>query len=168
MATFSPTELIDPHSVLDNSPLELRPTTHWFLPMGDWQDKLTAYIDDHPEWKDNVKQYCRGYFDSGLQDRAMTRDLGWGVPVPSARPRGQGHVRLVRGAHRLHLLHARMGHRPGRSRSLENLVAGSRHAAGALHRQGQHLLPRHAVPGHAHGPQRRLRRRRQRARPTSS
>ncbi|MEN8006083.1 MAG: methionine--tRNA ligase [Candidatus Krumholzibacteriota bacterium] len=93
MATFSPTELIDPHSVLDNSPLELRPTTHWFLPMGDWQDKLAAYIDDHPEWKDNVKQYCRGYFESGLQDRAMTRDLGWGVPVPL--PDHEGKVMFV-------------------------------------------------------------------------
>lgn len=93
LATFSPTELIDPHSVLDNSPLELRPTTHWFLPMGDWQEKLSAYIDDHPEWKDNVKQYCRGYFDSGLQDRAMTRDLGWGVPVPL--PDHEGKVMFV-------------------------------------------------------------------------
>ncbi len=89
LSTFSSTELIDPHSVLDNSPLELRPTTHWFLPMGDWQDKLAAYIDDHPEWKDNVRQYCRGYFDSGLQDRAMTRDLGWGVPVPLADHEGK-------------------------------------------------------------------------------
>jgi len=83
-ATFNPTELINPRSVLDSSPLELRPTTHWFLPLGDWQEKLIAYIADHPEWKDNVKQYCRGYFDSGLQDRAVTRDLDWGVPVPLA------------------------------------------------------------------------------------
>ncbi len=81
-ATYNPSELIDPRSVLDNSPLELRPTIHWFLPLGDWQEKLSAYIDSHPEWKDNVKQYCRGYFDSGLQDRAVTRDLSWGVPVP--------------------------------------------------------------------------------------
>ncbi len=81
-ATYDPTDLVNPRSVLDNSPLELRPTTHWFLPMGDWQENLTAFIDAHPEWKDNVKQYCRGYFDSGLQDRAVTRDLAWGVPVP--------------------------------------------------------------------------------------
>ncbi len=81
-ATYNPTELLNPRSVLDNSALELRPTTHWFLPMGDWQDKLSAFIDSHPEWKDNVKQYCRGYFDAGLQDRAVTRDLAWGVPVP--------------------------------------------------------------------------------------
>jgi len=83
-ATYNPTELVNPRSVLDDSPLELRPTTHWFLPLGDWQEKLAAFIDDHPEWKDNVRQYCRGYFDSGLQDRAVTRDLAWGVPVPLA------------------------------------------------------------------------------------
>lgn len=81
-ATYNPTELLNPRSVMDNSPLELRPTTHWFLPLGDMQDRLSAYLDAHPEWKDNVKQYCRGYFDSGLQDRAVTRDLAWGVPVP--------------------------------------------------------------------------------------
>jgi len=81
-ATYNATELLNPRSVLDNSPLELRPTTHWFLPLGDWQDKLIAFLADHPEWKDNVKQYCRGYFDSGLRDRAVTRDLSWGVPVP--------------------------------------------------------------------------------------
>jgi len=81
-STFNPAELINPRSVQDNSPLELRPTIHWFLPMGDWQEKLEAFIADHPEWKDNVKQYCRGYFDSGLKDRAVTRDLAWGVPVP--------------------------------------------------------------------------------------
>ena len=81
-STFNPTDLKDPRSVLDNKPLELRPTTHWFLPMGDWQPKLEKFIASHPEWKDNVRQYCRGYFEAGLKDRAITRDLDWGVPVP--------------------------------------------------------------------------------------
>ncbi len=81
-SSLDPTELIDPRNVQDNSPLELRETTHWFLPLGDWQGKLEEMIDAHPEWKDNVKQYCRGWFKDGLQDRAVTRDLGWGVPVP--------------------------------------------------------------------------------------
>ncbi len=81
-ATYDPTELLNPRSVQDNSPLELRPTTHWFMPLGIWQDKLAAMIDAHPEWKSNVMQYCRGYFEDGLQDRAITRDLSWGVPVP--------------------------------------------------------------------------------------
>ncbi len=81
-SSLDPTELIDPRNAQDGSPLELRETTHWFLPLGDWQPKLEAMIDAHPEWKDNVKQYCRGWFKDGLEDRAVTRDLGWGVPVP--------------------------------------------------------------------------------------
>ena len=81
-STLDPTELLDPRNVQDGSPLELRETTHWFLPLGDWQERLIDLIDAHPEWKDNVKQYCRGWFKDGLQDRAVTRDLGWGVPVP--------------------------------------------------------------------------------------
>lgn len=81
-SSLDPTQLIDPHNVQDNSPLELRETTHWFLPLGAFQDRLTALIDAHPEWKENVKQYCRGWFKEGLEDRAVTRDLGWGVPVP--------------------------------------------------------------------------------------
>jgi methionyl-tRNA synthetase len=81
-SSLDPTELIDPHNVQDNSPLELRETTHWFLPLGDWQARLEEMLDAHPEWKDNVKQYCRSWFNDGLQDRAVTRDLGWGVPVP--------------------------------------------------------------------------------------
>ncbi len=81
-STLDPTELIEPRNVQDNSPLELRETTHWFLPLGDFQERLSALIDAHPEWKDNVKQYCRGWFKEGLADRAVTRDLNWGVPVP--------------------------------------------------------------------------------------
>ncbi len=81
-ATYDATELIDPISVMDNSPLELRPTTHWFLPLGDLQEKLEAFIGSHPEWKPNVLQYCKSWFDDGLKDRAVTRDLSWGVPVP--------------------------------------------------------------------------------------
>ncbi len=81
-SSLDPTELVNPRNAQDNSPLQLRETTHWFLPLGDWQDKLIALFDAHPEWKDNVKQYCRGWFKDGLQDRAVTRDLGWGVPVP--------------------------------------------------------------------------------------
>ncbi len=81
-SSLDPTELIDPRNAQDGTPLELRETTHWFLPLGDWQDRLAAMLDAHPEWKDNVVKYCRGWFQDGLGDRAVTRDLGWGVPVP--------------------------------------------------------------------------------------
>ena len=80
--SLDPTELIEPRNVLDSSPLELRDTTHWFLPLGRFQSRLEDWLAGHPEWKDNVRQYCRGWFQDKLDDRAVTRDLGWGVPVP--------------------------------------------------------------------------------------
>ena len=92
-ATLSPTDLIQPYSVLDQSPLELRPTTHWFLPLGDWQPQLTTWIEQHDDWKENVLQYCRGWFADGLEDRAVTRDLHWGVQVPL--PDHEGKVMYV-------------------------------------------------------------------------
>lgn len=81
-SSLNPTDLIEPHDALHGEPLELRDTTHWFLPLGDWQGRLEAFIAAHPEWKDNVLQYCQSWFKEGLDDRAVTRDLAWGVPVP--------------------------------------------------------------------------------------
>jgi len=81
-SSLNPTDLIDPHDALKGEPLELRETTHWFLPLGDWQPRLEAFIDSHPEWKENVRQYCRAWLKDGLDDRAVTRDIAWGVPVP--------------------------------------------------------------------------------------
>ncbi|MFH1843277.1 MAG: methionine--tRNA ligase [bacterium] len=80
--SLNPTDLVDPYCVIDRSPLELRPTTHWFLPLGDWQERLETWIKARPDWKENVLQYCRSWFKDGLEDRAVTRDLHWGVPVP--------------------------------------------------------------------------------------
>jgi methionyl-tRNA synthetase len=76
------TELIDPVSKISGKKPVLRETYHWYFPLGDFQDKLQAYIDSHPEWKENVRNYCNGWFKEGLRDRAVTRDLNWGVRVP--------------------------------------------------------------------------------------
>ncbi len=81
-SSLDPTDLIEPRDALKGEPLELRETTHWFLPLGRWQERLEAYIASHPEWKENVRQYCRAWFRDGLGDRAVTRDISWGVPVP--------------------------------------------------------------------------------------
>ncbi len=81
-SSLDPTDLIDPHDVLRGEPLELRDTVHWYLPLGQWQQQLEAFLERHPEWKENVKQYCRSWFKDGLGDRAVTRDIAWGVPVP--------------------------------------------------------------------------------------
>jgi methionyl-tRNA synthetase len=82
---LNPTELISPRSKISGRPPVLRPTSHWYFPLGEFQARLEEYVrerDASDGWKENVLQYCRGWFREGLQDRAVTRDLDWGVRVP--------------------------------------------------------------------------------------
>ncbi|MBP1654708.1 MAG: methionyl-tRNA synthetase, partial [Bacteroidetes bacterium] len=82
---LNPTELINPRSKISGRAPVLRPTIHWYFPLGEFQQRLEAYVrerDASDGWKENVLQYCRGWFKEGLQDRAVTRDLDWGVKVP--------------------------------------------------------------------------------------
>jgi len=79
---MEPDKLIEPHSVVDGTPVGLKESEHWFLPMGDMQPYLQQWIEGHENWRENVLNYCRGWFERGLGDRAVTRDLDWGVPVP--------------------------------------------------------------------------------------
>ena len=78
-------ELKNPRSKITGETPTVRETKHLYFPLGKFQDRLQAYIDSADErdgWKENVLQYCRGWFKEGLQDRAVTRDLSWGVNVP--------------------------------------------------------------------------------------
>ncbi|HEY6192513.1 MAG TPA: methionine--tRNA ligase [Bacteroidota bacterium] len=82
---LNPADLLNPRSKITGGTPTLRETTHLYFPLGEYQAKLQAYIeraDREDGWKENVLQYCRGWFGEGLQDRAVTRDLGWGVRVP--------------------------------------------------------------------------------------
>lgn len=81
-STLSPDDLIEPHSTLSGATPECRETTHWYLPLGDMQPDLEAWIATRDGWKPNVLGQVRSWFGDGLSDRAMTRDLDWGVPVP--------------------------------------------------------------------------------------
>jgi len=91
-STLSPTELINPKSTLSGSEPILKPTTLWYLPMGRHENWLREYIEngvlegeahhDAKAWKSHVIGQCKSWIDGGLQSRAMTRDLKWGVPVP--------------------------------------------------------------------------------------
>ena len=83
-STLSATELIDPKSTLSGAKPVLKETKNWFLPLDKLQPKIQAYLDQHKDWKTNVYGQCKSWLDSGdgLQPRAMTRDLDWGVPVP--------------------------------------------------------------------------------------
>jgi methionyl-tRNA synthetase len=80
--SLSPQELIDPRSAITNAKPEVKETTHWYIPLGDMQPILDEYIDSHPEWKPNVLGQVKSWLREGLRDRAVTRDLPWGVPVP--------------------------------------------------------------------------------------
>ena len=81
--SLAATDLIDPHSAITGSVPELRPTRHWYLPLDRWEPALREWIlEGHKEWKSNVYGQCKSWLDMGLQPRAVSRDLSWGVPVP--------------------------------------------------------------------------------------
>ncbi len=82
---LSQTELTDPKCKLCGTRPVIRSTKHWYFPLGDYQKRLEEYIAQRSKrdgWKPNVLRYCESWFKEGLQDRAVTRDLRWGVPVP--------------------------------------------------------------------------------------
>ena len=82
-STLSPSELIEPKSMLSGSKPVLKKTKHWYLPLDEYEPWLRKWIlNDHKEWKTNVYGQCKSWIDQGLQPRAVTRDLDWGVPVP--------------------------------------------------------------------------------------
>ena len=81
--SLNATDLIDPVSAITGNKPELRETKHWYLPLDEYEGWLKEWIlEGHKEWKPNVYGQCKSWLDSGLQPRAVTRDLNWGVPVP--------------------------------------------------------------------------------------
>lgn len=83
--TLSPEELIDPRSGLSGEKPILKMTKHWYLPLDKYEAWLKQWIlQEHTDWKSNVYGQCKSWLEQGLQPRAVTRDLDWGVPVPLA------------------------------------------------------------------------------------
>ena len=81
--SLNATDLIDPKSAISGSKPVLRETKHWYLPLDKWESTLREWIlENHKEWKTNVYGQCKSWLDMGLQPRAVSRDLDWGVPVP--------------------------------------------------------------------------------------
>lgn len=81
--SLSPLELIDPHSTISGAKPVLKETKHWYLPLDKHEEWLSQWIlEGHKEWKTNVYGQCKSWLDMGLQPRAVSRDLDWGVPVP--------------------------------------------------------------------------------------
>jgi methionyl-tRNA synthetase len=88
--SLSPNDLINPHSTISGSKPVLRETLHWYLPLDKYEGWLKKWIlEDHKEWKTNVYGQCKSWIDQGLQPRAVSRDLDWGVPVPVEGAKGK-------------------------------------------------------------------------------
>ena len=82
-SSLNATDLINPVSAITGNTPVLRETHHWYLPLDRWEPALRQWIlEGHKEWKTNVYGQCKSWLDLGLQPRAVTRDLDWGVPVP--------------------------------------------------------------------------------------
>lgn len=81
-SSLSPTDLINPKSTLSGNPPVLKETKHWYLPLQNYEKWLKEWIGSKSDWKPNVWGQCKGWLSGGLQARAMTRDLNWGIKVP--------------------------------------------------------------------------------------
>jgi methionyl-tRNA synthetase len=88
--SLSPLDLINPKSTLSGSKPVKKETKHWYLPLDKHESFLRKWIlEDHKEWKSNVYGQCKSWLDTGLQPRAVSRDLNWGVPVPVENAEGK-------------------------------------------------------------------------------
>lgn len=92
--SLSATDLINPKSTLSGAVPQLKETKHWYLPLNEYEDFMRQWIlEGHKEWKTNVYGQCKSWIEQGLQERAVTRDLDWGVKVPL--PDAEGKVLYV-------------------------------------------------------------------------
>ena len=81
--SLNATDLINPRSAITGNVPVLKETKHWYMPLDKWEPRLRQWIlEEHKEWKTNVYGQCKSWLDAGLQPRAVTRDLDWGIPVP--------------------------------------------------------------------------------------
>ncbi|MDR0756664.1 MAG: methionine--tRNA ligase [Tannerella sp.] len=88
--SLGPTELLNPKSTISGSEPVMRETRHWYLPLDRYEPFLRQWIlEEHTEWKPNVYGQCKSWLDMGLQPRAVSRDLDWGIPVPVANAAGK-------------------------------------------------------------------------------
>ncbi len=86
---LEPEQLLSPRCKVCGSAPELRSTKHWYFRLSQFQKKLEEWQESKPEWKNNVREFCSGWFKEGLTDRPITRDIDWGIPVPLAGAEGK-------------------------------------------------------------------------------
>ena len=89
-SSLSPTDLLEPRSMVTDTKPVLKESLHWYLPLEKFQPRLEKWISGHKNWKSNVLGQIQSWFSQGLKDRAVTRDLSWGVPVPDDVAKAEG------------------------------------------------------------------------------
>lgn len=95
-SSLNPTDLIQPRSTISGSQPVLRTTKHWFLKLDAYQEEIQDWLKTKKDtWKSHVYGQCMSWIDAGLQPRAMTRDLDWGIPVPPEIEGAEGKVLYV-------------------------------------------------------------------------
>ncbi len=93
---LNPVDLINPKSVLSGEKPVIKKTQHWYLKLQDFEDKIITWIKSKENWKDNVRNFVLGWIDKeGLRERAITRDIDWGIPVPLKDKEAKGKVLYV-------------------------------------------------------------------------
>ena len=148
--TLDPTDLINPRCRLDGSTPERRLSEHFFLRLSAYNDQVMEWLsNDKEHWRRPVLNFSLGVLNEGLQDRAITRDLEWGVPIPlpgyetSASTSGSRTSSAT-------LSDQGVGAEPGHAGSLARLLGGPGREDLLLHRQGQHLVPHPELAGAGH------------------
>jgi methionyl-tRNA synthetase len=90
---LEPEQIVDPKCKICASSPEFRSTKHWYFRLSEFQKRLEEWQASKPEWRNNVREFCAGWFKEGLTDRPITRDIDWGIPVPL--PDAEGKVLYV-------------------------------------------------------------------------
>jgi methionyl-tRNA synthetase len=86
---LEPELLINPRCKICGSAPEMRSTLHWFFRLSEFQEALKKWQESKPRWKSNVREFSSGWFNEGLTDRSITRDIDWGIPVPLEGAQGK-------------------------------------------------------------------------------
>jgi methionyl-tRNA synthetase len=79
---LEPEQVVEPRCKICGSKPEMEETNHWYFRLSEFQKQLEEWQAAKPHWKSNVREFCAGWFKEGLTDRPITRDIGWGIPVP--------------------------------------------------------------------------------------
>ena len=124
--TLDPTDLINPRSKLSGATPEIRETEHFYLRLSDFSDRLFGWLKSREGWRKHVLNFSLGWIEEGLHDRAITRDIDWGVDIP-VEGLGEGKKIYVwfDAGDRIPLCRQRMGPDPGHATCLEGLVGES-------------------------------------------